>query len=207
MLSYRDRVISIDIVRYHSNRNLTYRTFDKQTWADYAEEALGDDAQRFAVPVDSISAPELRAYHELLGVGVYPEYGWMCEYSTVGMPPEQRRAAVTLVDYLSSDLLRRVLVDGPNLEGRIYAVDALLYIDQVAQREVSALPYRSPFYESRLLTAQDRAAIEDIIQSGQTVRTCGNAGSYKIYPKTTQEVLSDSALAEIPSLYEDGWLQ
>ena len=112
------------------------------------------------------------------------EYGWICEYSTVGFPPEQRLATFRLVGNRRVDLLREAL-HGPNLEGQVYAADALIYLNS----------------EGVELTDADRAAIDSLRQSEEEVETCGNSGSYKIYLVPAREVLSDSAVAEIPDMY------
>lgn len=114
------------------------------------------------------------------------EYGWICEYSTVGMPPDQRLATLSLVQHRKVDLLREAL-RGPNLEGRVYAADALLYLAEIGRVD---------------LTGSDEKAIQELRRSDAEVRTCGNAGSYKIYPEPVREVLSDSVVARIPEMYE-----
>jgi hypothetical protein len=135
-------------------------------------------------------APEAQeAAYRLLtapGEGEPNEYGWICEYSTVGIAPRQRQATLVLVRARNIELLRRAL-GGPNLEGRIYAADALLYLSK---------------RQGVRLIQSDRDQIAELRSSDSVVRTCGNAGSYKIYPTPARAVLSNSAIARIPRMYE-----
>lgn len=101
------------------------------------------------------------------------------------MPPDQRVATLALVHDQQIDLLLQVL-RGANLEGQVYAADALLYLDQEGQVD---------------LTPDDEEVIRRLRRSDAEVRTCGNAGSFKIYPEPAREVLSDSAVARIPEMY------
>ena len=134
------------------------------------------------------AAQDRRAYLALTdpaSVDAAAEYGWICEYSTVGMAPDQRVATLHLVRRRRLDLLREVLV-GPTAEGRAYAVDALLYLERQGAR----------------LAEADQAAIDEARSSEEEVRTCGNMGSYKIYPVPLREALSDSALTNLEAQYE-----
>jgi hypothetical protein len=225
---YRGIVLSYDIKMEKTLRPITSSYFDKPAWLRYAHEMLGPIPDSLSLSVDE---PEevLVAYYRLLGAGIRSEYGWICEYSTVGMAPAQRLAAIQLVVHKRSDLLRRVL-SGPNIEGRVYAADALIYLNHLSQLDLEKFAeYRSErmrelngsnlrpeirdgwirqleqeqgYYEAGLLTPANSAAIEALRSSDQIVRTCGNAGSYKIYPRPVSEVLSDSAIAKIPEQYE-----
>jgi hypothetical protein len=57
-------------------------------------------------------------------------------------------------------------------------------------------------FSTELLTTPQWKTIYDLRYSNQTVRTCGNAGSYKIYGMPISELLSDNAIAGVPQLYE-----
>jgi len=136
-------------------------------------------------PNFSDTAPEeSQAYFHLINVLGRNEYGWICEYSTVGMAPEQREAILLLLDQDNIELIRQVL-RGPNLEGKIYAADVLLYLDS----------------QGISLSNDDRQIIDELRNSKAKVHTCGNAGSYRIYLKASHQVLSDSAVARIPEMY------
>lgn len=130
--------------------------------------------------------PELQtAVDQLMATdGGSNEYGWICEYSTVGMAPQQREAILLLVENREVELIRQVL-RGPNIEGRVYAADALLFLERYG---VS-------------LSKDDSLRIAQLRHSDEEVRTCGNAGSYRIYLLPAREVLSDSAVAAIEESY------
>jgi len=166
-----------------------YWFYDLHSWHQYWQDTSDEPV---ILPKVGTSPEASQAYFELLGAFGQNEYGWICEYGTIGMPPDQRRAILHLVREREVDLIR-TLLQGPNLEGHVYAADALLYLEHLGH----------PIQEA------DRKAIEAMYESNEVVRTCGNAGSYKIYPIPFSEVLDDSAIADIPSLYESllskGW--
>jgi hypothetical protein len=186
-VDFRGRLLSATYYESHDGGNKRYWFYDHAGWNDFAQARLGagDDA-RWAPPDSAtLSPPESQAYLKLTGVLGRDEYGWICEYSTVGMAPEQREAIILLVERRSVNLIRQVL-RGPNLEGRIYAADALLFLSRRGEP----------------LSDDDRILIEDLRKSDADVRTCGNAGSYRIYLQPANDVLSDSAVARIPDMYE-----
>src|SRR5690606_13928144 len=134
-------------------------------------------------PLPGASVEESWAYYCLIGVDVRREYGWMCEYSTAGMPPLQRQATLALLHQQRPDLLQEA-PRATSVEGRADASDALLYLERQFQGR----------------TKSDLALITELRASRDTVRTCKDgARSYMIYPWQLQEVLSDSAIARIPT--------
>jgi len=114
------------------------------------------------------------------------EYGWICEYSTVGFPPKQRSAILTLVRNNEIQLIRRIL-RSENPEGQIYAVDALLYLQEKG-------------YE---LSKSDRELIDFLRNAAHEIITCGNMGSFKQYITPISEVLSQEKIDEIEKAYDD----
>jgi hypothetical protein len=137
----------------------------------------------------SAAAVELwRRFRRRLRAG--PVYSWGFSGRTPARvliaPPDQRLATLLLLQDRKVGLLREAL-RGPNLEGRVYAADALLYLAGLSRVD---------------LTGSDEEAIRELRQSGAEVRTCGNAGSYKIYLEPVREVLSDSTVTRIPEMYE-----
>ena len=113
------------------------------------------------------------------------EYGWFCEYGTVGISPKGRQAILTLIKHNAIDHIREVL-RGPNPEGRLYAADALLFLAT----------------EGIELREADSMIIAEMRVSEQMINTCGNNGSYRIYPVVLRELLTDSAIAKIPARYQ-----
>lgn len=191
LTSYRGKVIEYEVSELQRPSTIDASYFDAQTYTEYADQVvarkLGETASdSLGLDPQTRHAPSLRAYYQLLGVGVRDEYGWVCEYSTVGSPPTQRQATVTLVEYWQVELLRKVL-HGPNLEGQVYAADALLYLSKA---------------DTLSLRERSRQEIARLQQSQDTLRTCGNRGSYKIYPKPVRNVLTDSTIARIPEDYQ-----
>ena len=179
VVAFEGRVISADHFIGASHERWLH---DEAGWVEYYRTRLPEGSP---FPLQGATAEESWAFYQLKGVDVRREYGWICEYSTAGMPPPQREATLTLLHQDRHDLLRKALREAA-IEGRVYAADALLYLEQ----------------QGDPITEADRALIAGLRASADTVRTCGNMGSYKVYPKLAREVLSDSAIARIQENYE-----
>jgi hypothetical protein len=228
-LSFEDRIIKfdIDIQKSHKQNRISY--FDKQLWLDYAHKFLGEIPDSLKITAEQEKSI-LISYYTLLGVGVVNEYGWICEYSTVGSPPKQREAIFTLIQEGRLDLIKKLLY-APNIEAQVYAIDALIYKDFGAREflkefmkfksekieRLQSLNLKKSIYDgwiksldeeeksirNELLSDEIKLKIETLRSSNQMIRTCGNQGSYKIYNTPISKVLSDSAISEIPELYKN----
>jgi len=204
--SWEGRVIRYRISRVDSKgTQLDAAYFDPAVWTEYARRELGPAEDGLHIAPEAYPATLVEAYYQMLGVEASREYGWICEYSTVGMAPPRREAVMRLVQDAASDLLRRLL-RAPDVETRLYAADALLYLHEQerevrkqlgdateAERRESLEPYR--------LTADDLRRIGELRRSNEMVRTCGNQGSYKIYMRPAREVLDARAVRSIPARY------
>jgi hypothetical protein len=161
-------------------------SYDKQGWNLYAArrpEELG------LLPETFIEGNLKLRWAYLALLGLTPdryEYGWICEYSTMGMAPDQRDAILELVNAGRVDLISKVL-RGMNTEGQVYAAEALLYLEMKGGE----------------LSDEDEDIIDFLFDSNPVVRTCGNGGSFKIYPEHFNEVLSDENLANLESQYDE----
>jgi hypothetical protein len=157
--------------------------FNKELWIQYAKEMLPDLA-------DSLLLSEveptklLKGFYALLGVDTEDEYGWICEYSAVGMAPARRQGVIELIKYNRIDLLRKLFYHS-NSQVRLYAIDALIYMDK----------------ESNILNNQDWQEIYKFRDSGTIIKTCGNMGSYKIYGTPIANLLSKKAIKQISKRY------
>lgn len=112
---------------------------NKTAWLAYADKVLPGLADKYKL---SKEEPDkiLKSYYRLLGVDTRDEYGFICEYSTFGSPPERRVAVMSLLREHRLDLIRR-LTDYPNLQTRLYAVDALIYTDYFAKQKMKSLAH------------------------------------------------------------------
>ena len=204
--SFDGRVIRYRIWRVErrgTQLDATY--FNPAVWTEYAHRALGPAGEGLHLAPEAYPATVVEAYYHLLGVEVNREYGWICEYSTVGMAPPQRSAVMRLTQEPSSDLLRRLL-RAPDVETRLYAADALLYLggkEREVRKELEGATEAElrEVLDQYRLTAEDLRRIGELRQSNEMVRTCGNQGSYKIYMRPAREVLDARAVRSIPALY------
>lgn len=205
--------------------------FDKKVWMQYVSDMLPDLPKHFNISIDE-GVGILKSYYNLLNLDSRDEYGWICEYSTVGSAPDKRRSVITLIRSRRIDLLRK-LWDFPNLQTQLYVIDALIYIDYEAKKaikekeleikicqkdlellkgnkqKVSSLEARINQYKSSiqyhkeyLLNKNDWKKIYAFKDAKHEIITCGNSGSYKKYKTFSFELLSEKAIKEIPENYE-----
>jgi hypothetical protein len=120
------------VLEYHSQISNTAKEtntnyFDKNVWLEYAHTYLPNLPDSLKLTVVE-QKDVLKAYYQLIGVGTRDEYGWICEYSTVGMATQRRQAIIQLIRYQRRDLLEQI-VDYPNVQVQLYVTDALIYDD------------------------------------------------------------------------------
>ena len=231
-------IVSYDgtILEYYTDAGNNKQTsyFNKTVWLKYVNQKLPSLSDSFKLTKEEPNNI-LKSYYRLLGVDTRDEYGFICEYSTVGRATERRMAVIEILRQHRLDLIKK-LVDYPNLQTKLYAVDALIFNDYSAKQKiqkseqdiiqkqkqldrlqknnadkVKAEPLSNQIkaftdtiarQKSELLTADEWKVIYELRDSNQTVKTCGNSGSYKIYGTPISELLSDKAIADIPKWYD-----
>jgi hypothetical protein len=197
---FNGKVLSFESGNSEVSRPTKTEYFDKDVWLEYSHAFLSDLPDSLKMSV-GVRKDELISYYKLLGVGTRDEYGWICEYSTVGTTPGRRNAVIRL--RLEKDLLVRLL-NYPNVQTRMYAADALIFENYANQQSMAQTRDTSlvSFYKSQLLTPSEWEKIYQLRDANLKVRTCGNSGSYKVYESTTSELLSYEVIKEIPKEYE-----
>lgn len=206
------RVASFEIVSFNGNvlkfyseitntskpSRITY--FDKNVWMSYVEFRIPNIDEKFKISVEQ-PANILRSYYTLIGVDSRDEYGWICEYSTVGMPPERRRAVIELLG--ETELLINLL-DFPNIQTQLYVSDALIYDDYRTKEMIKNEKDKEfkRYLKSELISKDVWKKIYEIRDKNEAVKICGNMGSYKIYKSNTTEILSEKSIEEIKENYE-----
>jgi len=120
-----------------SNQNSNSYYFDKSVWLQYINKVLPDLPGEFKLSIDE---PDeiLKAYYRLLGVDTRDEYGWYCEYSSVGRPTQRRLEVIKLIARQRRDLLKKLLAYH-NVQTQLYAADALIYIDVETKNKITIL--------------------------------------------------------------------
>jgi hypothetical protein len=208
IVSFKDTVLEyyFDNSKVQPPQRVTY--FDKKLWLSYVDYRLPDIPPDFKI--DKNESDELiRAYYRFLEVDTRDEYGWICEYSTLGMVTARRQASFKLINDQRVDLLRKLL-DYPNLQVKLYAIDALIYLDYDASKQIKKLSKKDNAESNKKIKELEGLRMRDsdwnkiykLRDSAQIVLTCGNAGSYKIYRTDISELLSDKSIKEIPDKYE-----
>ncbi len=235
IIDYKGMVLQYNSEVTNSSQPSNVSYFDKNIWMMYVNEMLPNLPEQFKLTIEE---PQelLKAYYRLLGIDTRDEYGWICEYSTIGKATERRMAVIELIRYHRSDLLKKI-INYPNLQTQLYVIDALVYLDyetknkfkpaqielkqqqarldslrnlenvdkneiESVKMEIKSSKALITYLDSGVLTKKDWKTIYDFRDSNQIIRTCGNAGSYKVYQTPTPELLSDKAIAEIPKHYE-----
>lgn len=188
--SYKGKVIEYKSEISNTQQPSTISYFDKRVFLDYVNDALPNLTESFKLAIEE-PKEILEACSTLLGVNAKDEYGWICEYSTVGMAPTKRSAIIELINTGRTDLLRK-FINSNNLQTKLYAIDALIYMDSKLIEGPT---------KTNLLTEDEWQTIYKLRDSEQLVTTCGNKGSYKLYKTKISELLSDKAIADIPKQY------
>ena len=183
IISFNGYVLEFNFDIPESKRTNEY-FFDKKLWLLYVNKMIPELPGSLLLTEDE-PTDLLKGFYRLLGVDAADEYGWICEYSTVGMPPKRRQGVISLIENNRIDLLRK-LMNHSNPQIKLLAIDALIYLDS----------------QSNVLTDKDWQSIFDFRDSGTTIRTCGNMGSYKIYETPIANLLSKKAIKNIPKNYK-----
>lgn len=217
--SYKGLVIEYFKQTEKDGNTHTSNYFNKALWLEYVEEALPAVPEEFKLTLKQ-DPQRLRNYYALLGLNTGDEYGWLCQGIEYTLPPERRRAVLELVREKNTYLLRK-LIDYPDALVKLYAMEAMIYLDRKTRRELAYLNARSkelfPDYTNEhyggstasltrdrlLLTDAEWEQIHTFRESNQQIKTCGNIGTYKILESTTKELLSEEVMEEVFKMYED----
>jgi hypothetical protein len=132
--SYKGMVMEYESETHGMLRRGTSYYFDKNVWMMYVDEMLPNLPRGLKLSSDEFDKT-LKAYYRLLGVGTRDEYGWICEYSTIGLATDKRLAVIDLINIGKVNLLKK-LIDYPNVQTQLYAIDALIYIDYSTQKDI-----------------------------------------------------------------------
>lgn len=213
--SFRLTVFQGKVLEYESHIDGRFSTnyFDRDLWLLYVDQDENFHNSEWNLTEEEMPShytEAIQAYYKLLGFNVRDEYGWICEYSAAGSPPEKRLAIIDLINYQRRDFLVKLL-DHPNIQTKIYAADALIYLDMIGEIQTVRLEnhkiskraknYNLQRTNSYKLTKQEWKKIWEIRDANYEVITCGNMGSYKQYRSTSKALLSDEAINEIYGNY------
>lgn len=201
VVSFQGKVIEFNNQILIGSKEINSTYFDKTVWLDYVHQYLPNLPENLKLTTLE-SEKILKAYYQLLGVGTHDEYGWTCEYSTVGMLTGRR---IAVIDLLGEKELLLQLLDFPNIYVQLYVADALIYSDYRDKQLIEKHKSDKNFVEylrGELLTKFEWEKIYKLRDSNQTVNICvDGTGSFKIYQSTTSEILSKKSIAEIPERY------
>lgn len=183
IVSYNGKVLEFHFdVPVVSRQNEFF--FDSDLWLNYVKEKIPDLPD--SLLLTKKEPPELlKGFYQLLGVDTVDEYGWICEYSTIGLPPKKRKGVIKLIEHNRIDLLKKLLKH-PNPQIKLYVIDALIYMDKGLN----------------ILSKQDWQTIYEFRDSKMLIKTCGNSGSYKTYETPISELLSKKAIKKIHKNYK-----
>lgn len=137
IISYKGTILQYYSDAGNSKPQSSTSFFDKNVWIKYVSEVMPSLPDQFKISIDEPNNI-LTAYYRLLGVKTRDEYGFICEYSTVGRATDRRMAVIALLKQHRIDLLKK-LTEYPNLQTKLYAVDALIYNDYTAKEKIQQL--------------------------------------------------------------------
>ena len=137
IVSYKGTILQYYSDAGNSKQQSSTSFFNKNVWIKYVSEMMPSMQDQFKITSDEPNNI-LKAYYRLLGVNTRDEYGFICEYSTVGRATDRRMAVITLLKQHRIDLIKK-LTEYPNLQTKLYAVDALIYNDYTAKEKIQQL--------------------------------------------------------------------
>jgi hypothetical protein len=137
IVSYKGTIMEFYCDAGNSKQQSSTSFFNKNVWMKYVAEMIPSLQDQFKLTDDEPNSV-LKAYYKLLGVKTRDEYGFICEYSAVGRATDRRIAIITLLKQHRIDLIRK-LTEYPNLQTKLYAVDALIYNDYRAKQKIQQL--------------------------------------------------------------------
>jgi len=137
IVSYKGTILQYYSDAGNSKQQSSTSFFAKNVWIKYVSEMMPSLPDQFKITGDEPNNI-LKAYYRLLGVNTRDEYGFICEYSTVGRATDRRIAVITLLKQHRIDLIKK-LTEYPNLQTKLYAVDALIYNDYTAKQKIQQL--------------------------------------------------------------------
>ena len=212
------------VLEFYSHKDEVFNTnyFDRNTWIEYTKLDDQFKDSKWILNKEEMSIQGnviLQSYYALLGFNSRDEYGWICEYSATGLPPDKRLAVINLINYKNRDLLVKLL-DHPNTQTKLYAADALIYLEMIKEIENVEIRefkkrrtkkrYLFKYSANYKLSKKEWQKINKLKDENIDVITCGNMGSYKQYKSTTKKLLSTENLNKIfdnyQSLRELGYL-
>ncbi|MBI1782782.1 MAG: hypothetical protein HYR66_15675 [Sphingobacteriales bacterium] len=135
--SYKGMIMEFYSDAGNSSKQGSTSFFGKNVWLKYVSEIIPSLPEQFKLD-NREPGNILKAYYKLLGINTRDEYGFICEYSTIGIATDRRIVVITLLKQHRIDLLKK-LTDYSNLQTRLYAVDALIYNDYTAKQKILQL--------------------------------------------------------------------
>ena len=137
IVSYKGTIIEYYYVDGNSEKYTPNSFFSKTVWLKYVDEIMPSLPEQFKL-ANNEPNNILKAYYQLLGANTLDRYGFNCENSTEGRPTSRRIAVIALLKNNRIDLLKK-LFDYPNLQTKLYAIDALIYNDYTAKLKIQQL--------------------------------------------------------------------
>ncbi len=197
--SYKGYVLSCS---YQDTTDSDFYFFDKQIWMQMVNDRLPNLPNKFKLSITE-PAKILYAYYDLFGINSYHSYGWrngMLNSLTNG-----RDAVICLMNNNRIDLIRR-LFDYSDIVTRVYAMDAMIYIDYTAKKALEDIKQKGQtvskdsldMYSKRLLTISEWKLINDLRDQALVVSNCEQIA----VTLTTKIILSKEGIRYIINNYE-----
>ena len=189
------------VVEYYKNIEKggvshTSNYFNESLWLEYVKEALPLVPEKYLLTLKQ-DPSRLRNYYTLLGLRGDDKYGWICEGQDYMLLTDRRSAVLEFVKEKNTYLLRK-LMDYPDALVKLYVMEAMIYLDHKAKKELDYIAIRSkelyPDHTGEsyggnsasiqrnrlLLTDSEWMQINSFRESNLIIKACGDIGAYKI---------------------------
>jgi hypothetical protein len=175
IVTYKDTVLEFSAERIDDKQATSY--FNTALWLRYVNEMLPNLAAAFKLSSDE-KIEVLKNYYGLLGINTRDEYGFICEYSATGRPPAKRKAIIFLIQQDRFDLIKK-LTEYPNLQTKLYAIDALIFRDYQAKNTIGEVDDEINSHRKKLETLQKKSDNADRIASlTARIKSLGDSIAY-----------------------------
>ena len=100
--SFELTIFNGKVLEYQSHKDELFQTnyFDRKLWLEYTKSDAEFKNSKWILTEEEMSKYQnmvIQPYYTLLGFNSRDEYGWICEYSAMGFPPDKRLAGAVAI--------------------------------------------------------------------------------------------------------------
>jgi len=122
--------------------------FDKNIFEKYIDYKLPELSKEFKISIEE-PIEIIQYYYNILRSDNNNDYGFICEYGTIGLAPYKRKLIIKLLKNRRIDLLKKLMYSS-NIQAQVYAIDALIYNDIKNKKELEINEQKMQEYRNQI---------------------------------------------------------